>query len=204
LPSYHYHFFEFVEKDKWESGAAEFLLLDELKDQKDYYVFVTTGSGLYRYNMNDIIRVNGFLNQCPLIVFQQKGNGACNITGEKLYENQVIDAFQSMNWNAVFFQTLAHVAESKYVGYIEWHSAPSESLDTLSERMDLALQQRNVEYQDKRKSGRLNCFSLQTLQPGTFADIKRKAVASGQKEGQFKMVMLQYADQYKWDLPIQE
>ena len=204
LPSYHYHFFEFVEKDKWESGAAEFLLLDELKDQKDYYVFVTTGSGLYRYNMNDIIRVNGFLNQCPLIVFQQKGNGACNITGEKLYENQVIDAFQSMNWNAVFFQTLAHVAESKYVGYIEWHSAPSESLDTLSERMDLALQQRNVEYQEKRKSGRLYCFALKTLQPGTFADIKRKAVASGQKEGQFKMVMLQYADQYKWDLPIQE
>lgn len=202
LPSYHFHFFEFVEKDKWESGQAEFLLLDELVDQKDYYVFVTTASGLYRYHMNDIVRVQGFYNQCPLIIFQQKGNGACNITGEKLYENQVIDAFQSMHWNAVFYQVLAHVEESKYVGYIEWHEQPSMTLMELSEKMDLALQQRNVEYQEKRKSGRLNAFELKTLKPGTFADIKRRAVSAGQKEGQFKMVMLQYADQYKWELPV--
>ncbi len=200
LPTYKNHFFEFVEKDKWENGEKEFLLLDELREGQDYYVFVTTPSGLYRYNMNDILRVVGFVNQCPLIVFQQKGNGACNITGEKLYENQVVDAFQSMNWNAIFYQVLADVENARYVGFVEWHGEPSAPKSDLAIAMDDALRSRNVEYDEKRASGRLQPFELRYLSPGTFAGIKRQAVEAGQKEGQFKMVMLQYMDKYKWDL----
>ncbi len=200
LPTYRNHFFEFVEKDKWENGEQDFLLLDELKEGKDYYVFVTTPSGLYRYNMNDILRVSGFVNQCPLLVFQQKGNGACNITGEKLYENQVVDAFQSMNWNAIFYQVLADVAQSRYVGFVEWHLQPESDKSELALRMDQALRMRNIEYDEKRASGRLQQFELRYLPEGSFAEIKRQAVASGQKEGQFKMVMLQYMESYKWDL----
>ncbi|MEY4330577.1 MAG: hypothetical protein RL609_1325 [Bacteroidota bacterium] len=200
IPTFQYHFFEFVEKDKWENGQADFILLDELKEGQDYYVFVTTASGLYRYNMNDILRVTGFVNQCPLIVFQQKGNGACNITGEKLYESQVVDAFQSMNWNAIFYQVLANVENSRYVGFIEWHKIPTQTKDELAFIMDNALRARNVEYDEKRASGRLKSFEIRYLPSGTFADIKRQAVDAGQKEGQFKMVMLQYMDQYKWDL----
>jgi sterol desaturase/sphingolipid hydroxylase (fatty acid hydroxylase superfamily) len=200
LPTYQQHFFEFVEKDKWENGVSEFLMLHQLKQNSDYYVFVTTPSGLYRYNMNDILRVTGFVNQCPLIVFQQKGNGACNITGEKLYENQVVDAFQSMNWNAMFYQVLADVEQSKYVGFVEWHSQPESAKEELAAMMDAALRERNVEYDEKRASGRLNGFELRYLPTGTFAEIKGRAVEAGQKEGQFKMVMLQYMDKYKWDL----
>lgn len=200
LPTYRNHFFEFVEKDKWENGEQDFLLLDELKEGKDYYVFVTTPSGLYRYNMNDILRVSGFINRCPLLVFQQKGNGACNITGEKLYENQVVDAFQSMNWNAIFYQVLADVSQSRYVGFVEWHLQPEMDKAELALRMDQALRMRNIEYDEKRASGRLQQFELRYLPEGTFTEIKRQAVAAGQKEGQFKMVMLQYMEGYKWDL----
>lgn len=200
LPTFQQHFFEFVEKAKWEAGDADFLLLDELKKDHDYYVFVTSSAGLYRYNMNDILRVVGFLNECPLIVFQQKGNGACNITGEKLYESQVIEAFQSMQWKALFYQVLADVAQSRYIGFIEWHQVPNDSKMELGMKMDQALRKLNVEYDEKRSSGRLQPFELRYLPDGTFADIKKNAVEAGQKEGQFKMVMLQYLDQYKWDL----
>jgi hypothetical protein len=41
---------------------------------------------------------------------------------------------------------------------------------------------------------------LKYLPPGSFTQIKKQAVEAGQKEGQFKMVMLQYKDQFKWDL----
>ena len=66
--------------------------------------------------------------------------------------------------------------------------------------MDKALAKLNVEYAEKRASKRLNSFVLKYLPAGTFANIKKNAVEAGQKEGQFKMVMLQYKDQFKWDL----
>jgi hypothetical protein len=200
LPTYKDHFYEFVLKEDWESGESNFKLLHELEKDFDYYVFVTTPSGLWRYNMNDILRVKGFLNDCPLITFQQKGNGACNITGEKLYESQVIEAFQSMQWKAMYYQVLADVNDSRYIGYIEWHNEPKESQEELSLIMDEALARLNVEYAEKRASKRLNPFVLKYLPQGTFANIKKQAVEAGQKEGQFKMVMLQYKDKFKWDL----
>ena len=135
-----------------------------------------------------------------MITFQQKGNGACNITGEKLYENQVIEAFQSMKWKAMYYQVLADVNDSRYIGYIEWHDQPKEDQEHLSAIMDQALAKLNVEYAEKRASKRLNSFVLKYLPAGTFANIKKNAVEAGQKEGQFKMVMLQYKDQFKWDL----
>lgn len=200
LPTYKDHFFEFMLKEEWESGDSNFKLLHELEKGCDYYVFITTPSGLWRYNMNDIVRVTDYLNECPLITFQQKGNGACNITGEKLYENQVIEAFQSMQWKAMYYQVLADVNDSRYIGYIEWHDQPKEDQEHLSAIMDQALAKLNVEYAEKRASKRLNSFVLKYLPAGTFANIKKNAVEAGQKEGQFKMVMLQYKDQFKWDL----
>ena len=58
----------------------------------DYYIIVTTPSGLYRYFINDVVRVTGFLHAAPLLKFMQKGKGVTNITGEKLYEAQVLAA----------------------------------------------------------------------------------------------------------------
>jgi hypothetical protein len=200
LPTFRDHFFEFVLKNEWENGQSNFKLLHELEKERDYYVFITTPSGLWRYNMNDIVRVTGYLNQCPLITFQQKGSGACNITGEKLYESQIIEAFQSMQWKVMYYQVLADVNDSRYIGYIEWHNEPNESQEELSAIMDESLAKLNVEYAEKRASKRLNPFVLKYLPPGSFTQIKKQAVEAGQKEGQFKMVMLQYKDQFKWDL----
>ena len=47
-------FFEFVEREDWECGQKTFLTIDQLSDGQEYYVFVTTHAGLYRYDMNDI------------------------------------------------------------------------------------------------------------------------------------------------------
>ena len=200
LPTYRNHFFEFVLKEEWERGESNFTLMHQLEKGRDYYVFITTPAGLWRYNMNDIVRVTGYLNQCPLITFQQKGSGACNITGEKLYESQIIEAFQSMQWKAMYYQVLADVNDSRYIGYIEWHSEPNEGQEELSAIMDESLAKLNVEYAEKRASKRLNPFVLKYLPSGSFTQIKKQAVEAGQKEGQFKMVMLQYKDQFKWDL----
>ena len=95
LPTLDTHFFEFVEREKWDRGEPEFLTLDRIRKDVDYYVIVTTPSGLYRYFINDLVRVRGFLHKTPLLKFMQKGKGVTNITGEKLYESQVLAAVRA-------------------------------------------------------------------------------------------------------------
>ena len=48
-------FFEFVERNDWENDRHAFQTLDEIEEGQQYYVFVTTTNGLYRYDMNDIV-----------------------------------------------------------------------------------------------------------------------------------------------------
>ena len=74
------------------SAAPDTVTLGELSEGRQYYVIVTTAAGLYRYFMNDLVEVTGWLHRTPLLRFVQKGRGVTNITGEKLYEGQVIAA----------------------------------------------------------------------------------------------------------------
>ncbi|MGZ5170715.1 MAG: GH3 family domain-containing protein, partial [Burkholderiales bacterium] len=96
LPTLDTHFFEFAERDAWDRGERTCLTLDQLRKGADYYVIVTTPSGLYRYFFNDVVRVSGFLHRTPLLQFRQKGKGVTNITGEKLYEAQVLAAVRAI------------------------------------------------------------------------------------------------------------
>ena len=89
LPTLTNTFFEFMERQKRETGGKDFLGLDELQEGHEYYVFITTIDGLYRYDINDIVRVNGRVFETPALEFVQKGKGVTNITGEKLTEAQV-------------------------------------------------------------------------------------------------------------------
>ena len=58
----------------------------ELQPNRDYYTLFTTSAGLYRYDINDVIRVVDFYHDIPLIEFVRKGRGMTSLTGEKLVE----------------------------------------------------------------------------------------------------------------------
>jgi sterol desaturase/sphingolipid hydroxylase (fatty acid hydroxylase superfamily) len=202
MPTMHAHFFEFVAKDDWENGNKNFKRLHELQLGESYYVFFTGANGLYRYNMNDIMRVVNFLNDCPLLVFHQKGNGICNITGEKLYESQLLEVLDSFHWQMVYFQALADEENAQYVGYVEWSNIPSEDVTLLEKQFDEALCKLNVEYAEKRAGGRLKSFKLVVMKPGTYNSVKEQALKSGMIEGQFKTILLQYKSKFKWNLEL--
>lgn len=193
LPLMHEHFFEFVELSDWERGKENFLSLDELEQDKDYYIFVTTGA-LYRYSMDDIMRVVGFKNRTPLLRFQQKGKGCTNITGEKLYESQVLEALERITakngLRLSFFMLIADEAASAYVLVAE--SPPTERPGVLAEQVDRLLAELNLEYAAKRDSSRLAPMRVVWLKPGTGEAYVRHCVANGQREGQFKYLALQY------------
>ena len=81
---------------------------DELEAGQRYYVLITTASGLYRYFMNDLLEVTGFFHRTPLLRFVQKGKGVTNLTGEKLYEAQMIESVSTRRGAARLRLELLH------------------------------------------------------------------------------------------------
>ena len=78
------YYFEFIEEEqRRKEDFPRVLGAHELEIGKNYYILITNGSGLFRYDINDIVRVKGFFNQFPLFEFVQKGEGVTSLTGEK-------------------------------------------------------------------------------------------------------------------------
>ena len=55
----HLHYYEFVPEEDMDKPRKRFMQIDELEQGKRYCVYVTTYSGLFRYNMNDLVEVGG-------------------------------------------------------------------------------------------------------------------------------------------------
>ncbi|MCM2314428.1 MAG: GH3 auxin-responsive promoter family protein [Thermoanaerobaculia bacterium] len=63
--------------------------VDDLTLGMEYSVVVTTSGGLYRYRLNDRVRVDGFVRRTPSIVFVGKEDHVSDLVGEKLDEGFV-------------------------------------------------------------------------------------------------------------------
>ena len=195
LPLLDQHYYEFSPRAEWEAGNARFLGLHELQAGEDYYIFVTTQSGLYRYNINDIIRAVPRNDGCCGISFVQKGRGVTNITGEKLSEDQLLASVtQALADNGLIadsFICLADEETSRYLLYLECPDAADKLAVAAS--VDQALRARNSEYDDKRASNRLKSLKLVPLARGAGETVKAWRVTQGVREAQYKPTLLDYA-----------
>jgi hypothetical protein len=208
VPTLTTSFVEFVERDDWEKGGRDFLTLGELEVARQYYVFVTTLNGLYRYDMNDIIEVTGHFNATPTISFVQKGRGVTNITGEKLCESQVTQAVAAVQRDRAmsipFFIAFADERASRYEVYLETDCREACSPEFIGRHIDQQLAQLNVEYREKRLSGRLQPLSVIPVRPGTGDLYRKHCVARGQSDGQFKVLRLQRKRDCAFDFARQQ
>lgn len=197
-PALNHYFFEFIAVRAWDRGERATLMLHQLEQGQRYYVIVTNESGLYRYFMHDIVEVDGMFEHTPCLKFIQKGKGVTSLTGEKLYETQLLQALQNV-WDngppATFFLALAHMNPAHYRIYLEATHIP----DNLAKRMDAALASLNIEYKAKRKSERLHPLRLIPLRPGTGAAYRQHCLDNGQREAQWKFLRLHYAHECGFD-----
>lgn len=200
--------FEFVSVDNVEDHPDDqdhwnFLPVEELETGREYYVFITTTGGLYRYDMNDIIEVLGHYNATPVVTFQRKGRGMTNITGEKLSVNQIITAFQDagreMGVTIAHFKAEADVENSRYVFKVEAPGLARVQRRMLLRQLDERLSALNLEYAAKRKSLRLNDPVLQVMKPGWYERHKRALAAEGKRLFQAKTILLDAREGYRED-----
>ena len=187
------NFYEFIAESEIGSSSPTLLTCAELEEGSSYYLILTTPGGLYRYDINDVVRVAGFFNRTPLIEFVRKGRDVTNITGEKLHVNQVIQAMaqaQSAAGIAVqYFRACADVERSLYVFSVEFHGImpAQEQLSRMLPELDSALRGLNVEYAQKRDSLRLAAPVLNVMKPGWF---ERSTHTTLHRDAQFKAPLL--------------
>lgn len=192
----HMHYFEFIKKEDLDNPSPKFLQIYELEEGKEYSVYITTFSGLYRYPMNDLVKVTGFYGTIPTIQFIQKINGIISMTGEKLSEQQFIDAVHAAEKETgietQFFVGFADVQDSVYHFYYEFtnQNIPQEDIENFNKTVDAKLKELNIEYEAKRDSFRVKEPVPHALKEKSFELFKEEMIKRGGRDGQFKMNLL--------------
>lgn len=154
------HFFEFRDAE-----SEKIRLAHELEEGEVYSVVVTTGGGLYRYELGDLVRVTGFIGEAPTLRFLTK-EAVSDLFGEKLYADHVqrsaADVFSECLIQPSFF-LLAPVrcagerpAYSLFLDTTDMTREQGKSLiDALEERLC-----ENFHYAHCRKMGQLEPLQL--------------------------------------------
>lgn len=191
-----FHYYEFVAEDELDSPDKHFLQIYELEQGKRYCAYVTTYSGLFRYNMNDLVEVGGKYYNTPTVHMVSKVNGIVSMTGEKLYEPQFIEAVheaeKETGIKTKFFVGFADVDESCYHFYYEFDDERigQQEADDFTKVVDQKLAAINIEYEAKRASFRLHEPQAHILLSNAYARFKAACLQDGFRDGQFKFNLL--------------
>ncbi len=192
----HIYYFEFIEEENINQPQPDILGVKDLEIGKSYYILITNGSGLFRYNINDIVRVTGFYNQFPLFEFVQKGEGITSLTGEKLSEMHIMKAVdaasRARNIKVEFYTMFCDTRNYLYKLYIEFgKNTAAVQKNAFINMIDEHLKYVNPEYSAKRGSNRLRSPVLVELIPNSYEIIKARLLNEGKvREGQYKISCL--------------
>lgn len=159
------HFYEFEEQDD-----SRVKLSHELEIGKEYTVIVSTGGGLYRYRLNDRVRVEGHFRQAPLLRFIGKTEGVSDLYGEKVHEDHLrrtlATVFRKYDCRPEFY----FVAPQFYAGVCRYtlflESPHTDSNDsTLQKEIEQSLLH-NFHYDYCRRLDQLGEFKIHRVPPG--------------------------------------
>ncbi|MDD5679884.1 MAG: GH3 auxin-responsive promoter family protein [Candidatus Omnitrophica bacterium] len=187
------NFYEFIPKEDMRKEKKRFLLCDQLEKGKEYFLVVTTPGGLYRYNIDDIITVDGFFNKTPMIEFVQKGLNASSLAGEKLYESHICEAInKAAEKNKLlieFFSACPRKGNPPgYVFLVEFEKEPPlGGAKALLKSIEEELYNQNAEYRDKRRQQLLRPPVLKIVKKGDFEKYRAKKIREGAHDSQFKV-----------------
>ncbi len=167
----------------------------------EYFILLTTSAGFYRYHIGDQIRVVDFHGQAPVIEFLHKGQHVSSLAGEKLTEQQALQAFERA------CRTL-RLAVDLFVLAPQWAEAPfyrlhlprrvspqPDGADRLAVEMDRQLRSANIEYASKQDSSRLGSLRVNLLPDGFLGELEARTMA--RRRGRYE----QYKHRYLYPQP---
>jgi hypothetical protein len=185
------NYYEFISEEQTAKAQPDVLSSHELEYGRRYSILLTTASGLYRYRINDIVQVTGHHDRAPLLAFVRKEGEMANITGEKIHLNHLLLAVEQarrrFNLSVEQFRATPDYLRSRYEVFIELRNEFSRAeLQQVVLELDASLSQVNIEYAEKRTSGRLRMPCLHLMSRGWAESAHRQLVAGGKRDTQYK------------------
>jgi hypothetical protein len=192
LPALRSHLLEFL---PLHAATAHPHLAHELEPGNQYAVVLTTGGGLYRYQLHDIVEVVGQISACPLLQFVGKQAHISDHVGEKLHAAHVQRALDNLLRELNLTPTFAMLAceplptGTAYVLFLAAVAAHSVQLHHLCAALEAALRA-NYHYAYCRDLGQLAALRVFRISANAQADYLRQCRALGQRLGDIKPTVL--------------
>jgi len=176
---------------------------------RKYSVIVTTGGGLYRYRLNDLIEVVDFYHQCPLIRFIGRQSKVVDLCGEKLNEEfvrtVVTDILTKRQLNPAFWMMAPEWASENgtrpyYTLFIQFDAGcgtDEAQLQSVVREIDETMQV-SYHYEYSRRLGQLDRCRLFVIAPQSDVFHTYLAVCTdlGQRLGDIKPAALHAYQQW--------
>jgi len=174
------HYLEFLDQHN--------RLLDpnDLRIGETYTVLLTTGGGLYRYRVNDLVRVDAVVGRTPSIRFVGKTGLVSDQMGEKLTDGFVATVLSRLPLQASFMLLAPHVDETGccYTLYLDG-LAPPDVARVLDESLS-----ENPHYAYCRRLGQLGPPRLRYVQGDAYSMYCQRLQSLGQRLGDIKPASL--------------
>lgn len=187
VPLLHDNYYEFIPESAPRDAGVRPLGVGDLEVGQRYYILLTTASGLYRYDISDVVEVTGRYHDVPLLAFVHKGPDMLNLTGEKVHADQLARAL--LNATTALRATVENAQAIPDLDRCCYHlllETSHPSLVNLADAVDEQLRGLNPEYALKRASGRLGPLYPVRMQAGWGQRLKAADVARGLRESQYK------------------
>lgn len=163
------NFLEFAPIDCHGQPNPPTLRAEEVEIGCEYGLVFSNWAGLWRYDIDDRIRVVDRFGDSPVFEFLSRGRNTANITGEKLTEHQVVEAMRraaaGLGANVELFVVQGCFGATPYY-QLRLEAAGGLDVEKLAERFDAELSALNIEYRSKRKSARLGAIRAVVLPSG--------------------------------------
>jgi len=183
------NFLEFIPAAERDRERPVVLRAHELEEGEEYFLVFSNFTGLWRYNLDDRVRVTGKLGESPVFEFLCRGRQTVSITGEKVTEHQVVEAMRraaaALGTAVDRFVIQGRFADTPYYELrVEADGVGRPA--ALAAGVDERLRELNIEYDAKRGSGRLGPIRPQVLEPGSFERAEREHLRRRGRQEQYK------------------
>ena len=163
--------------------------MEDLREGMSVSPVVTTFSGLYRYVVNDELKVTGFHNQSPLFTVEGRVDDIINLAGEKLGASVFQDAMGILSERTgVIFSDYALAFDFSstpacYRVYVE--ATGQKEIQKLSSSLHSILQELDSEYEDVCRFSLLAPPRFCLLEEGTLRAMRSSLFKGGHNKASF-------------------
>ncbi|MEM9450224.1 MAG: GH3 auxin-responsive promoter family protein [Cyanobacteria bacterium P01_E01_bin.6] len=189
-------FYEFIPEDQWDVENPKTVLPWNVTVGDRYRIVVTNYSGFYRYDVGDVVEIEGFTGTTPRFIFRYRYGGMISASTEKTTEFHVTQVMQRLQKSfhlklENFCVTLSEDLVRPHY-WVNIELASGYQLDdptAFIQAFDAELKDVHFSYQVKRKD-QVPPPKLRILAHGSFEQLRQRMVNQGVSEVQIKFPLV--------------